>query len=327
MVIIEKAMDIDLVYLWVDGSDPVWRAKKRAFEKGVPYTTGEALDEARFVDNNELKFSLRSVERYAPWIRHIYIVTDGQRPSWIDLTNPRISIVDHAEIMPREALPTFSSPAIEWCVDNIPGLSEHFLLANDDTFIGREVQPDFFFNSKGSPIIRLKKWASSKRHMSLYLKTVERAQKLIYQTFGKHIPYIPHHNIDAYRKSDIQKCKELFSEDVSRTINSHFRSEDDLQRVVVQYYLLATEEGELRLMGRYNRSTSLMDKLTSMLRSKFSYDSRRIAITVPDIRAVLEKYSPTLYCLNDGEEADEECRERVRKFLEEEFPNKSSFEL
>ena len=36
MVIIEKAMDIDLVYLWVDGSDPVWRAKKRAFEKGVP---------------------------------------------------------------------------------------------------------------------------------------------------------------------------------------------------------------------------------------------------------------------------------------------------
>ena len=320
-------MDIDIVYLWVDGSDPLWLAKKNAFEKGAPSTAGEALDEARFVNNDELKYSLRSIERYAPWIHHIYIVTDGQVPDWIDPANPRISIIDHTEILPREALPTFSSPAIEWCVDNIPGLSEHFLLANDDTFIGREVQPDFFFNSKGAPIIRLKKWASSKRHMSLYLKTVERAQKLIYQTFGKHIPYIPHHNIDAYRKSDIQKCKELFSEDVSRTINSHFRSEDDLQRVVVQYYLLATKEGELRLMGRYNRSTSLMDKLTSMLRSKFSYDSRRIAITVPDIRAVLKKYSPTLYCLNDGEEADEECRQRVRRFLEEEFPHKSSFEL
>lgn len=320
-------MDIDIVYLWVDGSDPLWHAKKNAFEKGAPSTAGEALDEARFVNNDELKYSLRSIERYAPWIHHIYIVTDGQVPAWIDPANPRISIIDHTEILPREALPTFSSPAIEWCVDNIPGLSEHFLLANDDTFIGREVSPDFFFNGKGYPIIRLKKWASSKRHMSLYLKTVERAQKLIYQTFGKHIPYIPHHNIDAYRKSDIQKCKELFSEDVSRTINSHFRSEDDLQRVVVQYYLLATKEGELRLMGRYNRSTSLMDKLTSMLRSKFSYDSRRIAITVPDIRAVLEKYSPTLYCLNDGEEADEECRQRVRRFLEEEFPHKSSFEL
>ena len=140
-----KTMDIDIVYMWVDGSDPVWLAKKNAFEQGVASTAGEALDEARFVDNDELKYSLRSIERYAPWIRHIYIVTDGQVPAWIDLTNPRISIIDHTEIIPREALPTFSSPAIEWCVDNIPGLSEHFLLANDDTFIGREVSPEFFF--------------------------------------------------------------------------------------------------------------------------------------------------------------------------------------
>ena len=322
-----KTMDIDIVYMWVDGSDPVWLAKKNAFEQGVASTAGEALDEARFVDNDELKYSLRSIERYAPWIRHIYIVTDGQVPAWIDLTNPRISIIDHTEIIPREALPTFSSPAIEWCVDNIPGLSEHFLLANDDTFIGREVSPDFFFNAKGEPIIRLKKWTSSKRHISLYLKTVDRAQKLILQTFGAHIPYIPHHNIDAYRKSDIRKCKELFAEDVARTVNNHFRSEDDLQRVVVQYYLLATKEGELRLMGRYNRSVSLMDKLKSTLRSRYSYDSRRIAITVGDIRAVLKKYNPTLYCLNDGEDADEECRQRVRTFLEQEFPLKSSFEL
>ena len=320
-------MDIDIVYLWVDGSDPLWHAKKTAFEKGVSCAADEALDESRFVNNDELKYSLRSIERYAPWIHHIYIVTDGQVPAWIDPANPRISIIDHTEILPREALPTFSSPAIEWCVDNIPGLSEHFLLANDDTFIGREVSPDFFFNAKGTPIIRLKKWTSSKRNMSLYLKTVERAQKLILQTFGEHIPYIPHHNIDAYRKSDFRKCKELFSQDVSRTINGHFRSEEDLQRVVVQYYLLAIKEGELRLMGRYNRSISLMEKLKSMLRNRFSYDSRRIAITVPDIRAVLEKYSPTLYCLNDGEEADEECRQRVRRFLEEEFPHKSSFEL
>ncbi|MBR5234651.1 MAG: glycosyltransferase, partial [Bacteroidaceae bacterium] len=142
-----------------------------------------------------------------------------------------------------------------------------------------------------------------------------------------HIPYIPHHNIDAYRKSDIRKCKELFAEDVARTVNNHFRSEDDLQRVVVLYYLLAIKEGELRLMGRYNRSVSLMDKLNSTLRSRYSYDSRRIAITVGDIRAVLKKYNPTLYCLNDGEDADEECRQRVRTFLEQEFPLKSSFEL
>lgn len=31
-------MDIDLVYLWVDGSDPVWRAKKAAYETQITLT-------------------------------------------------------------------------------------------------------------------------------------------------------------------------------------------------------------------------------------------------------------------------------------------------
>lgn len=320
-------MNIDIVYLWVNGNDPVWRAKKEAFERGMPHRSGEALAEARFMDNDELKYSLRSVERFAPWIHHIYIVTDGQVPAWLDLTNERISIVDHTEIMPREALPSFSSPAIEWCIDNIPGLSEHFLLANDDTFIGREVSPDFFFNPTGQPIVRLKKWASSKRRISLYLKTVEKAQLAIKKLFGKLIRHIPHHNIDAYRKSDFKACKRIFEQEINETIHRHIRSEKDFQRAAVSYYTLAIGAGELRLMGRYNRSTSLADKLTSILRNKFTYDSRRIAITEPDIRAVLKKYSPTLYCLNDGEEANDECRERVRRFLEDEFPQKSAFEL
>ena len=84
------------MYLWVDGSDPVWRAKKAAYEQGGAPVSLEAVNEARFANNDELKYSLRSVERYAPWIRHIYIVTDGQVPAWIDLTNPRVSIIDQA---------------------------------------------------------------------------------------------------------------------------------------------------------------------------------------------------------------------------------------
>lgn len=320
-------MDIDLVYLWVDGSDPVWRAKKAAFEQGISSVSLEAVDEARFVDNDELKYSLRSIEMYAPWIRHIYIVTDNQVPSWLDLTNPRISIVDHSEIMPASALPTFSSPAIEWCIDNIPGLSEHFLLANDDTFIGSEVSPDFFFNSKGESIVRLKSWTSSKRNMSLYLKTVAKAQQLIAQDFGKHIKYIPHHNIDAYRKRDIKKCKELFPEIITQTIHRHFRSEDDLQRVVVQYYTLATNTSELRLMSRYNRPLPLKKRILGALTGKYNYDSRRIPISVPDIQHVLNRYNPTLFCLNDGEDVDEEARRRARLFLERRFPTKTSFEF
>jgi hypothetical protein len=31
----------------------------------------------RFRDNDELRFSLRSLERRAPWIRNVFIVTNG----------------------------------------------------------------------------------------------------------------------------------------------------------------------------------------------------------------------------------------------------------
>lgn len=88
------------------------------------------------------RYSLRSLEANAPWIRHIYIVTNGQVPSWLDTSNPRVSIVPHDAIFAnRSVLPTFSSLAIEFNLHRIPGLSETFLYFNDDVFLGRPVTP------------------------------------------------------------------------------------------------------------------------------------------------------------------------------------------
>lgn len=320
-------MDIDLVYLWVDGSDPVWLAKKNAFMYGAPMVSHEATNESRFINNDELKYSLRSIELYAPWIRHIYIVTDGQVPSWLNLNNPRVSIVDHKEIMPPSALPTFSSPAIEWCVDNIPGLSEYFLLANDDTFVAEGVEPGFFFNEKGYPIVRLKKWSSRKLDRSQYLKTVGKAQRLVRQYFGKHIKHIPHHNIDAYRKGDLKDCKRYFAKEVDETIHRHVRNDDDLQRVVALYYAIANGVAEVKLMGRYNKRMSLLDKIRNSLRGVYHYDTRCINIEEgTDFQGVMARYNPTLFCVNDNEKASDASRSRARDFLERMFPNKSSFE-
>ena len=57
-----------------------------------------ADDDNRYRDNQELRYSLRSLYKYAPWIRHIYIVTNGQIPHWLNLDHPRISVVTHADI-------------------------------------------------------------------------------------------------------------------------------------------------------------------------------------------------------------------------------------
>ena len=61
-------MDIDLVYLWVDGNDPAWQAKRNAFI-GNTDENSPINCKGRYANNDELKYSLRSVEMYAPLIR------------------------------------------------------------------------------------------------------------------------------------------------------------------------------------------------------------------------------------------------------------------
>uniref|UniRef100_A0AAY5KRX6 N-acetylglucosamine-1-phosphotransferase subunits alpha/beta n=1 Tax=Esox lucius TaxID=8010 RepID=A0AAY5KRX6_ESOLU len=114
----------------------------------------EDVSASRFEDNEELRYSLRSVEKHAPWVRHVFIVTNGQIPSWLNLDNPRVSVVTHQDIFQNLThLPTFSSPAIETHIHRIPGLSQKFIYLNDDVMFGKDVWPDdFFSHSKGQKV-------------------------------------------------------------------------------------------------------------------------------------------------------------------------------
>uniref|UniRef100_A0A8C9TWP1 N-acetylglucosamine-1-phosphotransferase subunits alpha/beta n=1 Tax=Scleropages formosus TaxID=113540 RepID=A0A8C9TWP1_SCLFO len=114
----------------------------------------EDISASRFEDNEELRYSLRSVERHAPWVRHIFIVTNGQIPSWLNLDNPRVTVVTHQDIFRNIShLPTFSSPAIETHIHRIPGLSRKFIYLNDDVMFGKDVWPDdFYSHSKGQKV-------------------------------------------------------------------------------------------------------------------------------------------------------------------------------
>nr|XP_057919911.1 N-acetylglucosamine-1-phosphotransferase subunits alpha/beta-like isoform X2 [Doryrhamphus excisus] len=109
--------------------------------------TRDFLTANRFEDNDALRHSLRSVEKFAPWVRHIFVVTNGQIPFWLDLSNPRLSIVTHKEIFLNHShLPTFSSGAIESHLHRIPGISQKFIYLNDDIMLGKDVWLDDFYN-------------------------------------------------------------------------------------------------------------------------------------------------------------------------------------
>ena len=304
-------MNIDLVYLWVDGNDPEWLEKKQKFLPKKINTIG------RYQDNDELMYSLRSVEKHLPWINKIYIVTDNQIPSFIDPNHPKISIVDHTEIIPKEFLPTFNSVIIEYFLYKIPGLSEYFLYANDDTFINADVSPDTFFTKEGLPIVRLQrrfmgKWRNyiSKRlklYTNVYRKTIHKSALLVEKRFNKYYSGIPHHNVDSYLKSSFKNVIEQdFKNEISATLKNQVRKESDIQRIIHSYYALATKKGKLHYV---NRSESCRIRLHKKSYMKF-----------------ITRYNPVFFCLNDSHHATDDDRKRVKPFLEILFSEKSSFE-
>ena len=134
---------IDFVITWVDGADPVWREKK-AKHTGVQEQEGNTV--VRYRDWDTLRYWFRGVEKYAPWVRYVYFVTDGQIPEWLNTQCPKIRCVSHTDYIPSEYLPTFNSNVIELNFHRIEGLSEKFVYFNDDVFLIDKTKPEDFFS-------------------------------------------------------------------------------------------------------------------------------------------------------------------------------------
>ncbi|XP_076162645.1 N-acetylglucosamine-1-phosphate transferase subunits alpha and beta isoform X3 [Ptiloglossa arizonensis] len=149
--------------IWVAWSKEKYEAVFHSFndnilEKHVPVMDVNTAA-SRYSDKDELRFSLRSIEMYAPWVRHVYIVTNGQIPSWLDMDNPRVTLITHEDIfLNKSDLPTFSSPAIESHIHKIPGISDKFLYFNDDVMLGAEVWPEDFITQAGGQKVYLAWW-------------------------------------------------------------------------------------------------------------------------------------------------------------------------
>jgi hypothetical protein len=158
---------VDVVIAWVDGRDPKHRAKRKRYladPGGDSKPERVATDERRFSDNDEIRFCLRSIRNYAPWVRTIWLVTDGQVPAAIDRARAErdnIRIVDHREIFRgyEQLLPTFNSRAIESMLWRIEGLADRFLYLNDDMMLVGPVEPTDFFTNDGKVVLR-GRWSS-----------------------------------------------------------------------------------------------------------------------------------------------------------------------
>ncbi|RSM67466.1 hypothetical protein DMB66_15715 [Actinoplanes sp. ATCC 53533] len=241
---------IDAVYTWVDGDDPAWQARKTAALAANAWLDGAsklATNDSRYASRDELRYSLRALHCFAPWIRNIFLVTDDQVPRWLDTSHPRITVVSHREVFgDTGTLPTFNSQAIESRLHRIPGLSEHFLYLNDDVFLGRPVGPEMFFTPGGLtrffPSTALVDAAPRRPTDPPADSAGKNNRELIREAFGRVLTRKMKHTPHPSRRSVIREIEERFAEYVSATADHQFRHPDDISLLssLQQYYAYLT---------------------------------------------------------------------------------------
>ena len=146
--------DIDIVITWVECNNSYekerdfWLKKENMkIDKKI-----KVENRRRCVDNNELKYALRSIEKYFPHYRYIYLVIkDNQFPSYIKHKHPKLKIIKESKIVPNEYLPTFNSMAVEPYLHHIPGLSDNYLYMNDDFMFIKPVNKSYFIDRENKP--------------------------------------------------------------------------------------------------------------------------------------------------------------------------------
>ncbi|MBO3747083.1 stealth conserved region 3 domain-containing protein [Streptosporangiaceae bacterium NEAU-GS5] len=300
---------IDAVYTWVDGGDPVWRARKETALTGR--FCDIATTDSRFTSRDELRYSLRSLMMYAPWIRRVWLVTDGQRPSWLE-DGDRVKVVDHKEIFADPSvLPVFNSHAIESQLHHIDGLAEHFVYMNDDFFLGRPLYPHTFFEGNGVarffpstaqvPFDLLEEnpvhaaGMNNRRMMeSLTGRTLTRKMK--------HVPY-------ALRRSLIYELEERFPAEFAATAASTFRQSTDISVAssLAHYYAYLTRRA---IPGQI----------------EYTYVDLAVPRTPIKLRRMLNNRDHDAFCINDTSPTSAQQDQALMGFLEAYYPTPAPFE-
>lgn len=304
---------IDVVYMWVDGSDPEWFS--RMLDAKGEDVDAHSYDPSRFRDRGELRHSIRSLLVNAPWIRHVYLVTDRQVPAWLNTDSKRITVVDHREIFSEKAvLPTFNSHAIGSRLHHIAGLSERYVVMNDDVFLNRPVAPDLFFSGTAGVVVPLARTLAPilPREKQSPIESARRnSASLVERDYERTPRHLFRHTPVPQLKSLMSELEDRYSDVFSALERSQFRSHDDYEVNSWLHHYVAMMTGR-GVVGRHNYSYINLA----------SDDGRELLLSLRPTSRVLT------FCINDvgdGERGDDS--EFLERWLSEYFPEPSEVEL
>ena len=329
---------IDFVVTWVDGSDPLWQEKKSKYDGSVNTSKKSMNSVKAYREWGTFKYWFRGVEKFAPWVNKVYLVTDQQKPSWIDIDSDKLVLVDHTEIIRNDYLPVFSANPIESNIHRIPGLSEHFVFFNDDVYLTAPVEPTDFFSEGGLPkyntalspivpqpygtahfqvndmeivnsyfskdeILKNGKFLSLKQGWKNIIKT------LLYRNTKFICGFWENHLAHPLLKSTMELVWGKETAILEKTSASRFRNPSDTNVWLFKYWQIAS--------GKYEIADHKLGSL-------FSLDDAG-----PDFWKLLNSEKYKIMCINDSLNVkdEEQVMTDFIKAMEELFPEKSSFEL
>lgn len=309
--------DIDVVYTWVDSGDPAWLKRRSEAAGASVVVSADGSTDERFRTFDELRYSLRSVRQYVPYVRKIFIVTDRQIPPWLDVGHENIEIVDHRDIFDDLSdLPTFNSHAIESQLHHIDGLAEHYLYVNDDVFFGRLSDWHTYFERSGQSRFFESKAGFAAGEPSPDGTSVDNAGKNLQRELFRETGWAPSkkvkHTPHPQQRSLMFEIEQRFGDAYVATKRARFRSTTDISFAAALHHRYGQTVGRVR---------------------RGSVDYKYLNLATSNVADRLEKLAGMSFdtlCLNDGAmeaEAFPAVQALVGEFLAARFPYRAPWEV
>ncbi|WP_298973386.1 Stealth CR1 domain-containing protein [uncultured Psychrobacter sp.] len=326
---------IDFVVPWVDSSDPLWQESFAMHSKDAGLNTD--FTAKRYRDWELFKYWFRGVEKNAPWVNKVHLITNGQHPDWLNLDHPKLNLINHEDYIPSEYLPVFSANPIELNIHRIKGLAEHFVYFNDDMFIKAAIKKEQFFkkglprdasvmnilDGKGISKIIINSVGILNEHFDKKQSVNSKPLNWFNLKYGKQVfrsalllpwtqfsGFYDYHLPNPFLKSTFEEVWGCESDKLSATTARKFRHDLDINQYLFRYWQLAKNNfipiAKHKLGDFYMVGDIPLDTIINSIKSS-------------------EK---PLICLNDHDPEDlEHTIQELKKAFDTVFPEKSSFEL
>jgi hypothetical protein len=330
-------MEIDFVVTWVDAEDEAWSSDYQKYRNSEKYQNIADFSKSRYREIIDFKYWFRAIEECANWVNKIHLITNGKFPKWINKKHPKLNCVAHNDYIDEKYLPTFNSRVIELNLGRLKGLSENFVLFNDDFYLLEKVNKSKYFLDKLpcdaailnaldgdglSAVImndiqlinkvykkhhilkeNFSKWYSFKYGRDL-IRTI------LLSPWPKFTGFVDFHTPQPFLKSFFNIASSRFSENISATFESRFRLKSDINQYLIRYMQLC----EGRFTPSYPRHKSKYIELSDN--------------NIFDVATVLLKREFDTLIVNDGKISDvTSARKILNDAFEQKYKKKSSYEL